>query len=298
MLTGIFLKILGDAMMIRHAIHAVNGAVVLLTVGMLSACGGGAATAEEMQQQRALCAAGNEASCRVLGPSGSTTAVPSNSASTAASAVAPGITLKPKELTLSDCTSNIPFVFYGGTPPYTIFTTDNFNVPVSSAQPLGSEYFFLASVGPLILKVPEMAQDGKLTYKLSTNYPGTTLTVVDSKQQVATTKLSFPIIHLDCPANPLLVVSPTSANAHVTEVLAFQVAGGSGTFLAESLDNSIATVIGPSSGTVQGTFAGTFTVQAKAVGSTLIKVSSKTTMEDGQIASQQANIVFTVLPLQ
>jgi hypothetical protein len=290
-----FLKILGEAMMIRHAIHAVNGTVVLLTVGMLSACGGGgAATAEETQQQRALCAAGNEASCRVLGPSGSTTAGPNNSASTAASTVAPGIILKPKELTLGDCTSNIPFTFSGGTPPYTIFTTDNFNIPVSSAQPLGSEYFFLASVGPLIGRVPKMGDDGKVTYSFSTSYPGATLTVVDSKQQVATTKLHFSLIHLACPDNPLLVVSPTSANAHVTEALAFQVAGGSGTFLAKSHDDSIATVIGSSSGAVQGTF----TVQAKAVGSTLITVSSDTTMEDGQIARQQANIVFTVLPLQ
>lgn len=278
-----------------NAIRAISGAVLLLTAGILSACGGGGATAEDIQQQRALCANGNTASCRVLGSSGSSVSnpLPATSTNTAAttttattttptSTAGAKITLNPSALTIGDCTTNIPFFFSGGTPPYTIFTTDNFKIPVSSAQPLGSEYFFLASVGPLILRVPKMGEDGKVTYSFSDDYPDATLTVVDSEQRMATAKLHFPVIHLNCPDNPLLVVSPASANAHVSEILAFQVGGGNGTFVASSSDERIATVV------EQGAFA--FNVQAKAAGTALITVSGG----DGQ----KANIVFTVLPLQ
>jgi hypothetical protein len=180
----------------------------------------------------------------------------------------PSLTLRPAKLTLGDCTTNIPFIFSGGAPPYTIFTTDNFRIPVSSAQALGAEFFFLASVGPLgpspVSKTP---------------YPPATLTVLDSQQRVATTTLTFDVTHEACPSNPLLQSTPASANAHVTEILAFQIAGGSGTFSATSSNDSIATVVEQSASAIN--------VQAKAAGSVLITVTSS----DGQ----RTNIHLTVL---
>jgi hypothetical protein len=197
----------------------------------------------------------------------------------------PGITLNPKALTLGDCTTNIPFFFSGGTPPYTILTTDNFKIPVSSAQRLGSgsEYFFLASVGPLIGRSPVLDPTTKeLTYTFTKDYPPATLTVLDSQQRAATATLTFPVIHLDCHDNPLLQTSPASANAHETEILAFQVTGGDGASEAVSNDENVAVIINPT--------ANPFQVKAVGVGTTLITVTSS----DGQ----KANIVFTVLPLQ
>ncbi|WP_420473177.1 hypothetical protein [Noviherbaspirillum sp. ST9] len=137
----------------------------------------------------------------------------------------------------------------------------------------------MASIGPLIL-IKRDSPDSPPRY--SDMYPPATLTVLDAQGRTGTTTLKFPVIHLTCPDNPLLIASPASANARETEVLAFNVDGGSGTFTAVSRDSNIATVLGQTS-------TG-FTVQAKSVGSVLITVSSS----DGQ----NSNIVFRVLPLQ
>ena len=41
----------------------------------------------------------------------------------------------PATVNAGDCTTNIPFVFTGGTAPFTVLTSDNFGVPVSTALP-------------------------------------------------------------------------------------------------------------------------------------------------------------------
>ncbi|RZI43752.1 Ig-like domain-containing protein [Herbaspirillum sp. HC18] len=240
----------------------------------MAGCGGGDLSGTDLL--RSNCAAGVKGACEQLAAASGTTTTSSvgTTSGTTTTVSAPSLTLKPKELTLGDCTTNIPFFFSGGKPPYTIFTTDNFRIPVSSAQSLGSDYFFLASVGPLIGRTPEG--------KYLSEYPPATLTVLDSEQRTATATLKFPVIHLTCPDNPILLTTPASANAHVTEILAFQVGGGDGTFSAASSNDQVATVVD------QG--ADAFKVQAKAVGTALITVSSG----DGQ----KANVVFTVLPLQ
>lgn len=277
----------------KRALASIH-AGVLIAVSGLAGCGGGG-TEDRRTVLSSACSNGNLSACSQLAamPVADTTTntttvgtgTTAGGSTTTNTTTLAAISISPKELTIGDCTTNIPFIFSGGTPPFTILTSDNFRIPVSNAQALGSDYYFLASVGPLIGRTPVSELEGVITYKFTTDYPPATLTVLDSQQRTATTTLKFPVIHLSCPDNPLLQVSPASVNAHVTEILAFQVAGGTGTFSAVSSNDSIATVVGKSEGAI--------TVQAKAPGTVLITVSSgdETTPGDGQ----KANIRFTVL---
>lgn len=171
----------------------------------------------------------------------------------------------PASITVGDCTTNIPFVFTGGTAPFTVFTSDNFGVPVSGALPLGPDSYFTASIHNPSLTIA-------------------TLTVLDGQSRTAVANITIPSFH-SCPTNPLLQTIPASANLRVTEILAFQVSGGPTpaptvapyhTF--KFSDPSIATVVMDSSTA--------FNVQALKTGTTLLTVTST----DGQ----NANIPISV----
>jgi hypothetical protein len=172
-------------------------------------------------------------------------------------------------MTIGDCTTNIPFVFIGGTAPFTIFTSDNISIPVSAALPVGVNSYFTASIKALGNQIAPIVA---------------TLTVLDSQARAATANITIPVVHDSCPANPLLQTSPASANMRASEILAFQVSGGAALVSApfhsfKFSDPAIATIVMDS--------AATFHVQALAAGSTLLTVTSA----DGQ----NANISLTVL---
>jgi hypothetical protein len=180
--------------------------------------------------------------------------------------------LFPPTLTVGDCTTNIPFVFTGGTPPFTILSSDNVGIRVSAPMPLGPDTFFMASLGPLLFIPPPPLQPP---------YPSTaTVTVLDSQSRAATARITIDVVHDRCPANPLLQVVPGTANAHVTEILAVQLSGGLAPFSFTSNAPSIATVVASTSTSLN--------IQGLSSGTALITVTSS----DGQ----QANIPFTVLP--
>ena len=201
----------------------------------------------------------------------------------------------PASLKTSDCTTNIPFIFTGGTAPYTILSSDNVVVPVSVAQPFGPDNYFLASIRSLFL-VPDTVDP--VTGQKKVIVPRIeTVTVLDSQSQVATATISVESAHEPCADNPLLQSSPASANAHVTEVLAFQITGGQAPFTVASSDKSIVTV--PAGNLPAATLpvgnqtAFTFNAQATPSNRTTQATALLTvTSSDGQ----KANIRFTVLP--
>lgn len=185
------------------------------------------------------------------------------------------LSLAPGALTIGDCTTNIPFVFSGGIAPYTVFTSDNFSVPVSSALPLGDKSYFTASIKALnpknIIK-PEAAPYTAV------------LTVLDSQSQSVTSEITVPAVHVTCPDNVLLQISPSSANFRPSEILAFQLAGGPSPAALPSIsfsDPTVAVVALNTSGT-------SFSIQALKAGTTLMTV----TTSDGQ----KSNVTLTVLP--
>jgi hypothetical protein len=181
--------------------------------------------------------------------------------------------LFPPTLTVGDCTTNIPFVFTGGTPPFTILTTDAGRVPVSSAMPLGSENFFLASLGPLGFP-PAPGREIAIPVV-------ETLTVLDSQSRAATVTITVPFVHDSCPINPLLEAMPSTANAHVSEILGIQFRGGGRSYTFKSNAPNIANIVASD----EKTFVN---IQGLSSGTALITIISS----DGQ----QANIPFTVLP--
>ena len=191
----------------------------------------------------------------------------------------------PASLKTSDCTTNIPFIFTGGTAPYTILTSDNVAVPVSLAQPFGSDSYFLASIRSLFLS-PDFIDiaTGTKTVKI----PRTaTVTVLDSQSQVASATISIETAHLTCADNPLLQTEPASANAHPSEILAFQITGGQSPYSVTSTDASVVTV--PAGNLPAPTFnAQAMPSNRTTQGTALLTITSA----DGQ----KANIRFTVLP--
>ncbi|MDP3618680.1 MAG: hypothetical protein Q8R63_02695 [Ramlibacter sp.] len=184
--------------------------------------------------------------------------------------------LTPGELTIGNCTSRVPFIFQGGVPPYTVFTSDNFNVPVTAALQLadGRSYFF-----------------ADIKYALS---PGTivlgsveaSLTVLDSQSRSSVSTITTPLeLFQPCPSNPLLKVFPESANFRTSEVLAFQVSGGPAVAASPTVtfaDAGVATVVAVSPTTV------TVRAVATARASTLMTLATA----DGQ----RATVVINVLP--
>ena len=213
----------------------------------LSGCGGGGSSGA------VPCPTGVGALCPFIGPN---------------VGVSP-VTLAPVSISVQDCTTNIPFIFKGGTPPYTVFS-NGAAVRVGAPLPLGSDYYFLATVD---------------TVK-GTRGSGATLTVLDSQSRIATSGVSVQGATLaGCPANPLLEVAAASTNVRLSGILSFGIIGGSSPFTVRSDNPAIAT---PSTVLVDASGKPSFTVQGNGVGTTLITVSG----QDGQ----QASIVFTTLP--
>ena len=183
------------------------------------------------------------------------------------------LSIFPAAVNAGDCTTNIPFVFTGGTAPFTVLTSDNFGVPVSTALPLGSDSYFTASI-----KNPG-----------SPIFPYTaTVTVLDSQSRTAVAQITTDFLRLPCPANALLQTQPASANMRVTEIQTVQILGSAADFSVTSSNASIVTALPRSPSSL------TFNLQAAASNRTtqataLITVKSLTD-------SQQVNIVVNVLP--
>ena len=176
----------------------------------------------------------------------------------------------PQSINAGDCTTNIPFVFTGGTSPFTSLTSDNFGVPVGPALRFGSDNYFTASI-----KNPS----GPFPYKA-------TLTVLDSQSRTATAFITIDFPHV-CPVNALLQTEPaSSANARITEKLTFQITGGVSSYTVASKNPDIATAVMNSDGK-------SFNVTANSTGGKLTGTALITVFSGD---SQQANIVFTVFP--
>jgi hypothetical protein len=120
----------------------------------------------------------------------------------------------PASIIVSDCTTNVPFVFFGGTPPFSVYSGDRVHVPVSAPLPFGANSYFTASVRDLPPLIP---YDGAFT---------ATLTVIDSQSKTATAQVVVPnsSIH-GCPNNPVLEVVAGSTVAKETEQISFQITG-------------------------------------------------------------------------
>jgi len=134
------------------------------------------------------------------------------------------LSVAPGALTIGDCTTNVPFIFSGGVPPYTVFSSDNFRVPVSSPlkldESLGS-YYYTATIqyGTSLL-----TNTGAVSF--TNPLLPATLTILDSQSRTATVKVTTEAIGTPCPLNPLLKVIPESANFRASEIRSFQVTGG------------------------------------------------------------------------
>lgn len=138
----------------------------------------------------------------------------------------------PSLITVSDCTTNIPFLFSGGTAPFTIISSDNFRAQVSTALPLNLQSYFTTSINltgsgqPLPSPLPTPQSPYKIV-----------VTVLDSQFRTATANIEVPNWAVipntatpGCPVNPLLQIVSASQNAHVNEILAFQITGGLGPY--------------------------------------------------------------------
>lgn len=195
----------------------------------------------------------------------------------------------PASITLSDCTTNVPFVFTGGTPPFTVYTGDNARVPVSGPLPFGPDSYFTADVHVLVGGAFDFTPTSAAPYKV-------TLTVMDSQSRIATAD-ALVASQFACPTNAKLEVQAGSTVAKVTEKITFQVSGGQPPYTVTSRNQTNATAQiaqADTTATLNGTQY-SFTVKALSTGGTssltgasLITVTSA----DGQ----QKNIVLTVYP--
>lgn len=259
-----------------------KGAVLVLALG-LAACGGGGGDSSCTSGISGLCnTLGVNLSPTTSGPvkdaTGSTTA----GGSTIATPGTQALTMLTSTITTSDCTTNIPFIFSGGVGPYTVLTSDLTLVPVSAPLPLGSKWYFLASIRSLYDspdRVDALGRHWELPRKA-------TVTVLDSAAQSAATKIDIASVH-ECGTNPLLQINPASTNAHITEIIRFSVTGGKLPFTVTSSDPGVVTVL---AGDLPGA---EFDAQATASSRTTSEAALLTvTSADGQ----KASITFTVLP--
>jgi hypothetical protein len=185
------------------------------------------------------------------------------------------LTLAPSALTIGNCTTRIPFIFSGGLGPYSIFTSDNFNVPASAALPLDDiRSYFFADVrypppGTITIDDPAVA----------------TLTVLDSQARTAVATITTPMRGGACPANPLLKVFPETANFRTSDILAFQISGGPAVAATPTVtfaDAGVADVVAADATNV--------TVRAIAA------VRATTLMTIATADGQRASVVLNVLP--
>ena len=184
----------------------------------------------------------------------------------------------PASITAGVCTTNIPFVFTGGTSPFTVLTSDNSAVPVGPALGFGNDNYFTASIKNLPSPNPTTA----------------TVTVLDAQSRTATASIlvggSGP-----CAKNALLQALPASANARVTEKLTFQITGGIAPYTVTSTNppgypTNIATAVMNADGI-------SFDVTANSTGGTMaLTGAALITVTSAKGDDQKANIVFTVFP--
>lgn len=170
-------------------------------------------------------------------------------------------TLAPSTLSVSECTTDIPFIVSGGTPPFSTFSTDSVNVPTTTPVAVGNFYVFTVSTS---------------ADTTATSY---TVSVLDALSQAATATISVPInTHAACPNNPKLTLSPTFATLNVGNSQQVSIQGAAPAFVVSSSDTAVATV-----GAVSGPDASnayTFSVNAVAVGTVIVRVQAG----DGQNA--------------
>jgi hypothetical protein len=194
-------------------------------------------------------------------------------------------TILPSSITVSDCTTNIPFVFFGGTPPFSVYTGDSAHIPVSAPLKFGANSYFTASVRMLPFNGTIL---GSFT---------TTLTVVDSQSKTATAEVLVPSSSVrTCPSNPILEVVAGSTVAKETEQISFQITGGKPPYRVESRNylppnDSAAFISTPTGEFSSNSFIATaLSTGGGLVGTAMITVISS----DGQ----QKNVVLTVYPKQ
>ena len=112
------------------------------------------------------------------------------------------------------------------------------------------------------------------------------VTVLDSAAHSVAPKIEIASVH-ECPDNPLLTLTPTSTNAHATEIIRMFITGGQAPYSVVSSDPSVVTV--PAGELPRAEFDAQATASNRTtVEAALLTVSSA----DGQ----KANITFTVLP--
>lgn len=184
--------------------------------------------------------------------------------------------LFPAAINAGDCTTNIPFIFTGGTAPFTLLTSSVFGVPISSPLPLGSDSYFLANID---------------ASKIAAAFPYVaTLTVLDSQSRTSSAKVTIDFPRPGgCPANALLQVEPNSVNVRTNNIVTVQIIAGSVQPFTFAPSGRYFDLTGKLVATATINPDGTsFNVKAEGVGTTLVKVAGA----DGQ----QANIVFTTLP--
>lgn len=180
------------------------------------------------------------------------------------------LSVTPSSLAVGNCTTRVPFIFNGGASPYRVLTTNNFDVPVSSALPLGDgRYYFLAD----------------FHYPPAIDDHSDTLTILDNQGHSTTVAVKTKTTTDVCPTNPLLVISPEAADFRRSEILAFQLSGGSPTATVKEIkfaDDGVAKVL---SGVAVPIVVQAVSLEQRA---TLMTVM----YTDGQ----QASVVIRVLP--
>ena len=196
------------------------------------------------------------------------------------------LSVTPEEITVSNCTTNIPFIFTGGVKPYTIFSSDNFNVPVSSPLPLDPS-------------------TGSFYFTASTQYPNSTsilspsrretLTVLDGLSRTATVTIDAATTGV-CPRNPILKVIPESANFRGSEIRSFQITGGPVVPAGRpvplpvvTFDLAVAKVLRVTPTSIEIQAAEVFTLPQTAL-------MTVTTSDEQRTSVQRTSVVITVFP--
>lgn len=201
------------------------------------------------------------------------------------------LSVAPGAITVGNCTTNIPFIFSGGTGPYTVFSSDNFGVPVSSPlalDPAVNSSYFTATV----------KYSREALIQLSPRPVSATLTVLDSQSRTATVTVTTPTLPIPtgpeaCPSNPLLRVFPESANFRESEIRSFEVVEGlrpGGPLVVISFSNPSVAKAFPVS--LVSPF--TFRVQAEPLRLGAVKATTLMTVEASD--GQRSSVVLTVLP--
>jgi len=197
----------------------------------------------------------------------------------------------PASITVSDCTSNIPFVFTGGTAPFTVYTGDGARVPVSAPLPFGPDSYFTADIQVLVGGAFREPPTSANPYKVI-------LTVLDSQSRAATADVLVGS-QFACPQTARLDVQAGSTVAKVGEKATFHISGGQPPYTVKSrnqLDVPDTTPIARADASASlgsdGQYAFDVTALstggASLTGAALITVTSA----DGQMK----NLVLTVYP--